>query len=60
MGEDILDIIFDKIKDTNFYNYNNNKYFKDLDIKIYKYYDLENIPHLKVDCGIETYTITVD
>jgi hypothetical protein len=60
MGEDILNIIYDKLKDTNFYNYSNNKVFKDTDIKINKYYDIENIPHLKIDFGFETYTVSVD
>ena len=58
MGEKLIDIIYDLIKDKNLYNYDNDKSLKD--VKISKYYDMENIKHIKVDLGYETYTITVD
>lgn len=60
MGDLFIDIIYDLLKDKNLYNYSNAKELKDTDIKIYTYYDIENIKHIKIDLGFETYTVSVD
>lgn len=60
MGDLFIDIIYDLLKDKNLYNYSNAKGLKDTDIKIYTYYDIENIKHIKIDLGFETYTVSVD
>lgn len=60
MGDLFIDIIYDLLKDKNLYNYSNAKELKDTDIKICTYYDIENIKHIKIDLGFETYTVSVD
>lgn len=60
MGDLFIDIIYDLLKDKNLYNYSNVKELKDIEPKIYTYYDIENIKHIKIDLGFETYTVTVD
>jgi hypothetical protein len=58
MNELITNIIYELLKQHNLYNYNNDQSLKD--IKITTYYDLENMKHIKIDLGYETYTVTVD
>lgn len=60
MGDLFIDIIYDLLKDKKLYNYNNIEEFKDTEIKISTYYDIENIKHIKIDLGFETYTVSVD
>ena len=55
MEDKIMEIIYDKIKDINFYNYDNDEKLKNIDIKLY-----ENILGKKVIDVIlkhETFTI---
>ena len=60
MEEEILDIIYNLLKEENLYNYSNVKALKEVKPKIYTYYDIENIKHIKIDFGFETYTISVN
>ena len=61
MSDLFIDIIYNLLKDKNLYEFSgNNKGLENTDIKIYTYYDSENIKHIKIDLGFETYTISVD
>lgn len=60
MEDLLIDIIYDLLKNTNLYNYNNTPALKNIEPKIYTYYDIENIKHIKIDLGFETYTVSVE
>ena len=56
MEDIIIQIIYDKIKDINFYNYDNEKELKNVDVKLYT----NILNELVIDVILEhkTYTIT--
>lgn len=58
MNDKLIDIISMLLKSYNLYNYDNDKRLKNT--KITSYYDIENIKHLKIDLGYETYILTID
>ena len=65
MSNDIIDTILESLNDTSIKILEKEdmflfKYGEDTEVKITKYYDIENIPHLKFDFGFETYILTME
>ena len=60
MEELLINIIYDKLKDYNFYNYNNAKEFKDNNVEVELYQDLEYIERIKIKIGDKFYIVSVE
>lgn len=55
MENKLIDIIYDKIKDINFYNYDNDEELNNISIK--EYVNIEGYNVIDIDLKNETYTI---
>lgn len=60
MEQFLTDIIYELLKDKKLSDFSNERTIKNTEPKIYTYYDIENIKHIKIDFGFETYTVTVE